>query len=135
MLRRERSHNGKRVSASRRQTRFRQSPGCWNAIAINCFRWLKTGGKRKSERKGVSMMERLVTVKDMQERYGCSLPTARKYLRQMYHYENPLSAPRWAFEEWEQSRERMPAGINSARQVRILQRRQNERTIVPRKRD
>ena len=79
-------------------------------------------------------MERLVTVKDMQERYGCSLPTARKYLRQMFHYENPLAAPRWAFDEWEASREQMPGGISKARQVNILNRKQNERTIVPRKR-
>ena len=79
-------------------------------------------------------MERLVTVKDMQERYGCSLPTARKYLRQMFHYENPLTAPRWAFDEWEQNRERMPDGISKARVANILNRKQNERTIVPRKR-
>ena len=79
-------------------------------------------------------MERLVTVKDMQERYGCSLPTARKYLRQMFHYENPLTAPRWAFDEWEQNRERMPDGISKSRSRAILNRKQNERTIVPRKR-
>ena len=79
-------------------------------------------------------MERLVTVKDMQERYGCSLPTARKYLRQMFHYENPLTAPRWAFDEWEQNRERMPDGISKSRAGVILNRKQNERTIVPRKR-
>ena len=79
-------------------------------------------------------MERLVTVKDMQERYGCSLPTARKYLRQMFHYENPLTAPRWAFDEWEQNRERMPDGISKSRSKVILNRKQNERTIVPRKR-
>ena len=79
-------------------------------------------------------MERLVTVKDMQQRYGCSLPTARKYLRQMFHYENPLAAPRWAFDEWEASRERMPAGVGQARVANILNRKQNERTIVPRKR-
>lgn len=79
-------------------------------------------------------MERLVTVKDMQERYGCSLPTARKYLRQMFHYENPLTAPRWAFDEWEQNRERMPDGISKSRARVILNRKQNERTIVPRKR-
>ena len=75
-------------------------------------------------------MERLVTVNDMRERYGCSLPTARKYLRQMFHYENPLAAPRWAFDEWERSRERTPDGVRSKRQIR----QQNERTIVPRKR-
>ena len=79
-------------------------------------------------------MERLVTVKDMQERYGCSLPTARKYLRQMFHYEDPLAAPRWAFDEWEASRERMPAGVGQDRVANILNRKQNERTIVPRKR-
>ena len=49
-------------------------------------------------------MERLVTVKDIRERYGCSGPTARKYLRQMFHYENPLTAPKWAVEDWERSR-------------------------------
>lgn len=79
-------------------------------------------------------MERLVTVKDMQQRYGCSLPTARKYLRQMFHYEDPLAAPRWAFDEWEASRERMPDGVGPARVAKILNRKQNERTIVPRKR-
>ena len=77
-------------------------------------------------------MERLITVKDMQVRYGCSRPTARKYLRQMFHYEEPLAAPQWAFDEWEQNRERMPDGISTTRQI---SRRQNERTIVPRKRD
>ena len=76
-------------------------------------------------------MERLVTVKDMQERYGCSLPTARKYLRQMYHYENPLTAPRWAVDEWEQSRETLPTGSFSRMTVN---KRHTERTIVPRKR-
>jgi hypothetical protein len=77
-------------------------------------------------------MERLVTVKDMSERYGCSLKTARKYLRQMFHYENPLAAPRWAMDEWEQNRERMPAGISEKRKAEILN--QYGRVIVPRKR-
>ena len=68
-------------------------------------------------------MERLVTVKDIAERYSCSGKTARKYLRQMFHFENPLTAPRWAVDEWERSRA-IDSGI-----------RQNEgRTIVPRKR-
>ena len=54
-------------------------------------------------------MERLLKVSDISERYGCTAKTARKYLRQMFHYENPLTAPAWALAEWEQSRERMPA--------------------------
>ena len=79
-------------------------------------------------------MERLVTVKDMCERYGCTLPTARKYLRQMFHYENPLAAPYWAFHEWEQNRETMPAGISKKRRAEIISRKESGRTIVPRKR-
>jgi hypothetical protein len=79
-------------------------------------------------------MERLVTVNDMAERYGCSLKTARKYLRQMFHYEEPLAAPRWAFEEWEASRERMPEGASKARVEMIQRRKTTGRVIVPRKR-
>ena len=54
-------------------------------------------------------MEQLVTVKAMRERYGCSNPTARKYLRQCNpHMENPLAAPEWAVQEWEDSRTVVP---------------------------
>ena len=79
-------------------------------------------------------MERLVTVKDVAERYGCSLPTARKYLRQMFHYEDPLAAPRWAFDLWEASRETMPADITPRQKVEILNRKEHSRVIVPRQR-
>lgn len=79
------------------------------------------------------MMERLVTVKDMQERYGCSLPTARKYLRQMFHYEAPLAAPQWAFDEWEEKRAVIPNGISKRRMVE-MSRKRNEPVFVPRKR-
>ena len=78
-------------------------------------------------------MERLVRVKDIQERYGCSGPTARKYLRQMFHYEQPLSAPEWAFREWEMNRETMPE-CNPYRQAEINYLRNAGRVIVPRKR-
>lgn len=79
-------------------------------------------------------MERLVTVKDMMERYGCSGATARKYLRQMHHLENPLTAPLWALQEWERSRERMPEGISKDRKVSIMRRKKTGRVIVPRRR-
>jgi hypothetical protein len=52
----------------------------------------------------------------------------------MFHYENPLAAPRWAFDEWEASRERMPEGISRARVDMILRKKQTGRVIVPRKR-
>lgn len=75
-------------------------------------------------------MDRLVTVRDVRERYGCSGPTARKYLRQMPHYESPLTAPEWAFAEWEAGRERMPEGApHRARTQKDV-----GRVIVPRKR-
>lgn len=79
-------------------------------------------------------MERLVTVKDMSERYGVSLRTARKYLREMFHYENPLAAPRWALDEWEESREQMPSGISKSRVCDILNKKNTEPVKVPRKR-
>ncbi len=79
-------------------------------------------------------MERLVTVKDIRERYGCSGPTARKYLRQMFHYENPLAAPEWALSEWERNRERIPVGIGNRRKTEITERKRTGRVIVPRKR-
>ena len=70
-------------------------------------------------------MERLITVKDISERYSCSGKTARKYIRQMFHFENPLAAPKWAVEEWERSRAEEPAAGISEKRARI---------IVPRRR-
>ena len=50
-------------------------------------------------------MERLVTVRVMAERYGCSAPTARRYIRQIEpHMEKPLATFDWALREWEESR-------------------------------
>ena len=73
-------------------------------------------------------MERLVTVKGMRERYGCSNPTARKYLRQCQpHMENPLAAPEWAVQEWEDSRTVITCGKPQTRQTA-------GRVIVPRRR-
>ena len=79
-------------------------------------------------------MERLLKVSDISERYGCTMKTARKYLRQMFHYENPLTAPAWALTEWEQNRERMPAGIGNRRKAELTERKRMGRVIVPRKR-
>lgn len=79
-------------------------------------------------------MERLITVKDIRERYGCSGPTARKYLRQMFHYEEPLTAPAWALTEWERNRERLPDNIGNRRKAEITERKRTGRVIVPRKR-
>ena len=80
-------------------------------------------------------MERLVTVRQMRERYGCSNPTARKYLRQCIpHMENPLVAPEWAVAEWEQSRRVVPAEISRKRLTEVKNRTIAGRIIVPRHR-
>ena len=76
-------------------------------------------------------MDRLVTVKAVKERYGCSLPTARKYIRQCNpHMENPLAAPEWAFLEWELNRT-----VYIGERKRSMRRHSTERVIVPRRRD
>ena len=73
-------------------------------------------------------MDALMTVKGMSERYGCSNPTARKYLRMCNpHTENPLTAPIWAVQEWEDSRTVVPVQVS--RRVQIHK---PGRVIVPR---
>ena len=77
-------------------------------------------------------MEALVTVRGMRERYGCSNPTARKYLRQCHpHMENPLAAPEWAVQEWEDRRTVVHASVR--REIRAMH--NTGRVIVPRKRE
>lgn len=49
-------------------------------------------------------MKRLLTVKEMAERYKCSEKTARRYMRQMEHMERPLRVTENAVESWEYSR-------------------------------
>ena len=81
-------------------------------------------------------MERLITVRDIQTRYGCSQPTARKYIRQMIpHMETPLTAPEWAFHEWEERRTVIPVAVNRKRRNEILYKQKSGRVIVPRKRE
>lgn len=80
-------------------------------------------------------MERLITVFDVRERYGCSLPTARKYIRQCVpHMEKPLTCPAWAFREWEDKRTVIPTD-NGKRRKEILYKAKTGRVHVPRKRE
>ena len=81
-------------------------------------------------------MDRLVTVKDLKERYGCSLPTARKYLRQIEpHMEAPLATYEWALREWEEKRTVHTEGISRKRKAEIIRRQRTGRIIVPRTRE
>ena len=81
-------------------------------------------------------MDKLITVKDIKARYGCSLPTARKYLRQIIpHMENPLTAPEWAFREWEEKRTVIPVTVSRKRRNEILYKQKTGRVHVPRTRE
>lgn len=53
-------------------------------------------------------MERLLSVKDIQDRYQCNPATARKYIRQMAHIEKPLMVSERAVTEWEKRKLIMP---------------------------
>jgi hypothetical protein len=65
-------------------------------------------------------MDKLITVKDVKARYGCSTPTARKYIRQCKpHMENPLTTFDWAFRDWEQSRLVVPERMTKSDAVRL----------------
>ena len=76
-------------------------------------------------------MDKLITVKDVKARYGCSTPTARKYIRKCNpHMENPLATYEWAFKEWEQSRLKVE---NPKERKAIVERIERGTTIVPRR--
>ena len=78
-------------------------------------------------------MEGLATVQFVKNRYGCSTPTARKYLRQCIpHMENPCCATMTAFREWEDRRTVIPG---EGRRKEILYKAKTGRVIVPRKRE
>lgn len=79
------------------------------------------------------MTEQLATVRFVKNRYGCSTPTARKYLRQCIpHMENPCCATMTAFREWEDRRTVIPA---EGRRKEIMYKAKTGRVIVPRKRE
>jgi hypothetical protein len=78
-------------------------------------------------------MDKLITVKDVKERYGCSTPTARKYIRQCKpHMENPLTTFDWAFKEWEQSRI-VTENLSKKQFDEMCKRVEQGRTLVPRR--
>lgn len=53
-------------------------------------------------------MKKLLSVKDICERYGCTEKTARSYMRQMIHMEKPLRVTEETLEAWEANRTYMP---------------------------
>ena len=73
-------------------------------------------------------MERILSTRDIAERYQCSLQCARNYIRKMVHMENPLMVYESELMAWEQSRMLVPAGRQATKV-------QTGRVIVPRKRE
>ncbi len=51
-------------------------------------------------------MEKLLSVRDIMERYGCSRETARVYMRKMEHMEKPLRVRESVLRIWELERTR-----------------------------
>lgn len=54
-------------------------------------------------------MERLLSVKDMMERYQCSRQTAIRYMQKMEHQEKPYMVRASTVEAWDRSRTVRPA--------------------------
>ena len=86
-------------------------------------------------------MEKLLSAKDIMERYGCKKDTAYKYMRQMPHMENPLRVTVAALMSWEMQRTRepgegpdgLPARPETARKLVVIQKNDGKH-LIPRKR-
>lgn len=57
------------------------------------------------------MMERLLSVADLMERYQCSRQTAVRYMRKLEHMERPLMIRASVIEAWERERTVKPAAV------------------------
>ena len=69
-------------------------------------------------------MERLLSVKDLMDRYQCSRQTAIRYMQQMEHQEKPYKVRQSVVEAWEKSRTVNPPEAIRAEMMRAkLQRR------------
>lgn len=65
-------------------------------------------------------MNKLLTAKDIAERYGRSEKTAMRYMRQMEHMEKPLRVTEQAVEAWEISRTYEPQRKTQERTGKII---------------
>jgi hypothetical protein len=81
-------------------------------------------------------LDRLLSAKDIAERYGKSEKTAMRYMRQMEHMEKPLRVTEQALEAWEIGRTYEPQRETREKPARVRRVRPDpgERYIIPRKR-
>lgn len=69
-------------------------------------------------------MERLLSVKDMMERYQCSRQTAIRYMQKLEHMEKPYMVRASVVEAWDRSRTvRPPEVIRQEMMMNRLRRR------------
>ena len=62
-------------------------------------------------------MQTILTVKDIAQRYKCSLQCARNYIRKMPHMESPLTVYESDLQAWEESRMEYPRVYLSAQNI------------------
>ena len=80
-------------------------------------------------------MDKLITPKTVAERYGCSLATARKYIRRCNpHMEHPLATSEKAFREWERERT-VYKPLSTEEYDRMYERLRMGERIIPRRKD
>lgn len=63
-------------------------------------------------------MERLLNVKDLMDRYGCSRQTAIRYMQKMEHMEKPYMVRETVLAAWERERTVKPAELIRAEMMR-----------------
>ena len=63
-------------------------------------------------------MDRLLSVKDMMDRYQCSRQTAIRYIQRMEHQEKPYKVRQSVVEAWERSRTVNPPEVIRAEMMR-----------------
>lgn len=70
-------------------------------------------------------MEKLISVKDIMERYQCSRQTAVRYIQKMEHMEKPYMVRESVLKEWERERTVRPAEVIRAEMMkqRLMRRR------------
>ena len=73
------------------------------------------------------MMEKLLTVRDMMNRYQCSRQTASRYMRKLEHMEKPLTVRASVVEQWERERTVRPPEVVRREMMLEKLRRANEK--------
>ena len=78
-------------------------------------------------------MTRLITARELAERYQCSIRTAQRYMRKMDHMEKPLRVTEQAVACWEAERSRDPdAPRRKAGRARKITPAPEGRFLIPR---